>query len=134
MSQSNNQTAMVGLIFLIIPWLFLLTVFLKFGLGVGYLYDPLDALLTDPRYSALNILAQMVVVFGPIVALLLNVISTAKTQVGVEEGSLVSTVTIRGSFFSIAVMGVSLFLIAIIVFYTITEKAAEAAIRQYLGG
>lgn len=45
---SNYKLAGVGLVLLLAPLYFVSASLLKYGLGVGFLFDPLESLLSEP--------------------------------------------------------------------------------------
>jgi hypothetical protein len=60
-----------------VPWAcpsyFLVAVFLKYGLGIPTLFDPIDPVVTHP-------VAEAVVVFGPAVALMASALAILRVQ------------------------------------------------------
>ena len=134
MPQFSNTPALIGFAFLAAPIFFLLAVILKYGLGIGYLFEPLDTYLYGPNlHGVQSVLADILIIFSPVVALLVNLWSMLRVRIEREQGGLASTVMIRGSFLSFGAIAVSIALIAIFGLYIITENVAEAAIQRYLG-
>ena len=134
MTQFSTRPPIIGFVLLALPSFFLLAVILKYGLGVPYLFDPLETYLYGPNLHTLrSMLADMLIVFSPVVALLVNLISALRIGLRIERGGLAGTVTMRSSFLSLGAMAVSLALIGVFTAYIISENVAEAAIRRYLG-
>src|SRR5436853_7254924 len=71
-----RRTAWWGTLFVIIPALFLLPVFLKYGLGFGFLFDPLDKFIFAPIvHSDYKFIEPLLLFVIPLIALVINVIA-----------------------------------------------------------
>ena len=128
-----STPAILGAGLLVPSVFFLLVVFLKFAIGVDYLYDSLEKWFGPDPNSSPNIIAQAVVFFSPIAAFLVSAIPATRVKIGIERGQLVGSVTVMGSFLRVGTMAVSLAIIAIFALYIIAENSGEAAIHRYLG-
>ena len=71
---SRSGVAWLGLVLVITPLYFVSAAVLKYGFGVGALFDPLAALFADPRrLRFLNLVVTPIVFFGGcVLALALN--------------------------------------------------------------
>jgi hypothetical protein len=83
---SRSHLAWLGLVLVIAPLYFVSAALLKYGFGVGALFDPLAALFADPgRLRFLNLVVTPVVFFGGcLLALALNLF--ALLGIRVEDG------------------------------------------------
>jgi hypothetical protein len=97
---------------------------LKYELGIGLLFDPPDkALMSDPEnLRVFNLVSPLVFLGGLGVALLLNAYAVLRLNVGKEDSSIVGTVRLEARFWNIAVMAVSLMLLATLVDYFFAEN------------
>ena len=100
---------------LVMPTIFIVAVWLKYGLGRGQVYDPLEAWFTSP-------LGEAVVVLGPLVALAASALALARVDVAREGGQLVGVVQVRLSVAGLATMALSLGLTALFVLYYVAEN------------
>lgn len=84
--RSRSGLAWLGLVLVIAPVYFVSAAVLKYGFGVGALFDPLAALSADPgRLRFLNLVVTPVVFFGGcLLALALNLF--ALLGIRVEDG------------------------------------------------
>jgi hypothetical protein len=86
--EGSRRLAIVAFLALLAPAYFLLAVFLKYGLGIDALFDPIDPVVTHP-------LAEAIVLLGPVVALVASTLAVLRVQFRRQEGNLVSTVMLR---------------------------------------
>jgi hypothetical protein len=94
---------------------------LKYGLGIGFLFDPLETFLSvSGRRAVFNVVSPFVFLGGLCLALALNTYALARFNVTREEGTLVSTV--RLSLSNIAVAAVSILLLATLLGYVFLEN------------
>jgi uncharacterized protein YjiS (DUF1127 family) len=121
---NEHRLAGIGLILLAAPLLFVAASLLKYGLGIGFLFDLLDeALLSDPEnLRVFNLDSPLVFLGGLGLALLLSAHAVLRLNVGREDGSIVGTVRLEARFWNIAVMAVSLLLLVTLVGYLFTEN------------
>lgn len=76
--------------------LFLIAVILKEGLGIGFLFAPVEALMSDPhRFQVFNLVSPVVFLGGIAGALLVNALAIARLDMRWEQKRLVSTLTIE---------------------------------------
>ena len=96
---------------------------LKDGLGIGFLFDPLEAFLSaSGRRVVFNVVSPFVFLGGLSLALALNICAVARLNVGREEGTLVSTVRLKLRLSNIAVATVSILSLVTLVGYAFLEN------------
>jgi hypothetical protein len=96
---------------------------LRYELGIGFLFDPLDALLSDPQRARVFSLISPVVFLGGLgLALVLNAYAVLGLNVGREDGTIVDKVRLEVRFLNLAVAAVSLLLLVTLVGYFFTEN------------
>ena len=102
---SPSRAAMLGLILAAPAALFLLANILNDGLGIGFLYAPIDALISEPhRQQIFNLVSPVVFLGGIATALLLNFLAIAQLDLRWEQKRLVSTMTIEPRTLNVALM------------------------------
>lgn len=119
----DRKLAVVGTVFLLAPLYFVSASFLKYGLGIGFLFDPLEAFLSaSGRWVVFNVVSPFVFFGGLGLALALNTYAIARLSVSREDGTLVSTVRLKLRLSNIAVAGVSVLLLATLLGYLFLEN------------
>ena len=119
-----NKMAGVGFALLLAPLLFVAAALLKYGFGLGFLFDPLDkALMSDPeRLRVFNLVSPVVFLGGLSLALMLNVPAVLRFNLRREDGAIVSTVRVEIKLANIAVVAVSCLLLGTLVGYFFLEN------------
>ena len=109
---------------LLSPLLFVASSQLKYGLGVGLLFDPLESiLLSDPeRLRTFNVVSPVVFLGGLCLALALNAFAVFRLRVSREGGAVVGTVRLETKSPNIAVMVVGSLLLVTLVGYVLLEN------------
>jgi hypothetical protein len=75
---------------------FVVALLLKYELGIGLLFDPLEALLSRPgRWHVFNLVSPVVFLGGLILALGLNAQAILRLNVGGEERAIVGAVRLE---------------------------------------
>ena len=121
----NRTLAVVGFVLLLAPLYFVSASLLKYGLGVGILFDPLEAVLSVAgRREIFNLVSPVVFLGGLALALALNVYAVMRFDVSREDGTIVSTVRITPGLWNIAVAVVSVVLLVTLVGYAFLENFA----------
>lgn len=121
----GRRLAVVGFVLLLAPLYFVSASLLKYGLGVGLLFDPLEAFLSVAgRREVFNLISPIVFLGGLCVALALNVYAVTRFDVSREDGVIVSTVRVRLGLWNIAVAAVSALLLVTLVGYVFLENFA----------
>lgn len=119
----DRRLAVVGLVLLLAPLYFVSASLLKYGLGIGFLFDPLEAFLSVAgRRDVFNVVSPIVFLGGLSLALALNIYAVARLNVSWEDGTIVSTVRIRLGLWNIAVAAVSVLLLVTLVGYAFLEN------------
>ena len=119
----DRRLAVVGCVLLLAPLYFVSASLLKYGLGIGFLFDPLGTFLSVPgRRVVFNVVSPFVFLGGLCLALALNTYAVARVNVRREEGTLVSTVRLKLRLSNIAVAVVSILLLATLLGYVFLEN------------
>src|SRR5215211_6347754 len=119
----DRKLAVVGLVLLLAPLYFVSASLLKYGLGIGFLFDPLEAFLSVAgRRVVFNVVSPFVFLGGLSIALALNIFAIARLNVSWEDGTIVSTVRIKLGLWNIAVAAVSVLLLVTLVGYAFLEN------------
>src|SRR5215210_7912925 len=119
----DRRLAVVGCVLLLAPLYFVSASLLKYGLGIGFLFDPLETFLSVPgRRVVCNVISPFVFLGGLCLALALNTYAVTRVNVRREEGTLVNTVRIKLGLWNIAVAGASILLLAVLLVYMFLEN------------
>ena len=119
----HRRLAVVGSLLLLAPLYFVCASLLKYGLGVGFLFDPLEAgLFVAGRREVFNLVSPVVFLGGLSLALALNVYAVMRLDVSSEDGTIVSTVRVTPGLWNIAVAVVSVLLLVTLVGYVFLEN------------
>jgi hypothetical protein len=117
------RLAVAGSVLLLGPLYFVSASLLKYGLGIGFIFDPLETFLsTSGRRVVFNAVSPFVFLGGLCLALALNTYAVARVNVSREEGTLVSTVRLKLRLSNIAVVAVSILLLATLLGYVFLEN------------
>jgi hypothetical protein len=120
---NERRLALAGVALLSASLFFVAASLLKYELGIGFLFDPLEALLSDPqRLRVFNLVSPVVFLGGLGLALALNAYAVLRLNVGREDGAIVGTVRVQVRFWNIAVTAVSLLLLVTLVGYFFVEN------------
>src|SRR5215218_4282732 len=114
---NDHKLAGAGFAFLFAPLYFVTASLLKYGLGIGFLFDPLDkALMSDPEnLRVFNLVSPLVFLGGLGLALVLNTYAVLRVNLSREDGTIVSTVRVEMKLANIAVVVVSSLLLGTLV-------------------
>ena len=119
----DRRLAVVGLVLVLAPLYFVSASLLKYGLGIGLLFDPLTVFLsTSGRWVVFNVVSPFVFFGGLGLALALNTYAVARLNVSREDGMFESTVTLKLRLSNIAVAAVSILLLATLTGYLFLEN------------
>jgi len=123
---NDYKLAGVGIAFLLSPLLFVAASLLKYGLGIGFMFDPLDrAFMSDPEnLRVFNLVSPVVFLGGLGLALVLNTYAVLRVNLSREDGTIVSTVRVEMKLANIAVVVVSSLLLGTLVGYFFLENFA----------
>jgi hypothetical protein len=123
MSVNDYRLAGLGFVLLVAPLYFVSASILKYEMGIGLLFDPLEALLSEPgRRQVFNLVSPVVFLGGLILALVMNARAVLRLNIGREDGAIVSTVRLQARFWNIAVTAVSLLLLVTLLGYFFAEN------------
>jgi hypothetical protein len=123
---SKGALAAVGFVFILAPLFFVTASVLKYGLGVGILFDPLESLLADPqRLHWFNLVSPVVFLGGLVLALALNAYAVLRFSVGRERDEVVSTVKLKMKLANIAVAAISFSLLVTLMSYVFLENLTQ---------
>ncbi len=121
----DRRLAVVGFLLVSAPLYFVSASLLKYGLGVGLLFDPLEAFLSvAQRREVFNLVSPVVFLGGLGLALALNAYSVLRLNVGREEGAVVSTVRLEVKLLNLAVIAVGSLLGVTLLGYVFLENFA----------
>lgn len=91
----GRRPAVIGLVLLLAPLYFVGASLLKYGLGVGLFFDPMEALLSvSGRREIFNLVSPVVFLGGLCLAVALNVFAVTWFDVGREDWKFVGTVRV----------------------------------------
>ncbi len=124
----DYKLAGTGFVILLAPLYFVSASLLKYGLGIGFLFGPLDrAFLSDPEsLHVFNLVSPVVFLGGLFLALALNACAVLRLSIGKEDGALVSTVRLRIKFLNITVAASSFLLLGMLMGYVFLENVVGA--------
>ncbi|HEX2741005.1 MAG TPA: hypothetical protein VHM69_11205 [Rubrobacter sp.] len=119
----DRRLAVIGFVLLLAPLYFVSASLLKYGLGVGFLFDPLEAFLSVAgRREIFNLISPVVFLGGLGLALALNTYAVTRLDVSREDGTVVSTVRVKLELWNIAVAVVSILLLVTLIGYVFLEN------------
>lgn len=121
---SPKKLAGLGLVFSLIPLYFVSAAVLKYGFGVGLLFDPLEAFFSDPsRLRILNLVLTPLLFFGGLlVALALNLYAILRVKRKRTDASALSRFAGEARGWNVAIIVLSSLLLATITVYGILEN------------
>ena len=120
---NDYKLAGLGFALLLAPLFFVSASLLKYGLGVGFLFDSLENFLSEPgRRYVFNLISPIAFLGGLGLAVVANLYAVLRLSVSREDGVVVSTVTLEVKFANIAVILVSLVLVVTLVGYALLEN------------
>jgi hypothetical protein len=110
----DRGLAVVGSVLLLALLYFVSASLLKYGLGIGFLFEPLETFLSlGGRRVVLNVVSPFVFLGGLCLALALNTYAVARLSVRRGDGTIVSTVKLKLRLSNIVVAAVSILLPAL---------------------
>ncbi len=122
---NERKMAGVGFALLLAPLYFVSASLLKYGLGIGFLFDPLEAFLSvSQRWNVFNLIPPFVFLGGLGLALALNTYAVLRPSMCWEDGTVVYTVRLRMKFWNTAVVAASSLLLFTLVGYVFLENFA----------
>jgi hypothetical protein len=122
-AMNDRRLAVVGFVLLLAPLYFVSASLLKYGLGIGFLFDPLEAFLSvDGRRVIFNLISPFVFLGGLCLGLGLNTFAVARVSVRREDQMIVSTVRFKLKLSNILVATMSILLLATLLGYAFLEN------------
>ena len=120
---NDYKLAGLGFALLLAPLFFVAASLLKYGLGIGFLFDPLEYFLSEPgRRYFFNLISPIAFLGGLGLAVAANLYAVVRLSVGREDGAVVSTVRLEVKYANIAVILVSFALLVTLVGYAFLEN------------
>ena len=120
---NDHKLAGLGFVLLLAPLFFVAASLLKYGLGIGFLFDPLEYFLSEPgRRYVFNLISPIAFLGGLGLAVAANLYAVVRLSVGREDGTVVSPVRLEVKYANIAVILVSLALLVTLVGYAFLEN------------
>jgi hypothetical protein len=116
----------LGLLLLIPVALFTSASLLKYAAGVPVLYDGLGFLAEPRQLPWYERVSPFLFLGGPLLAAALSLKAIVQLDVRREEGSVVTTVTLRPRLLNLTVAGLSLVLLAILAGYAVAENLGHS--------
>ncbi len=118
---NTHKLAALGFLLTIPALIIFIPGILQTGLGLTQLNDGLDALLA--QFRALKLIIHPIVVLGGLfLALSLNVMPVIQAKFQLNDGNLVSVITIKGKLLNLGMMALALFLTAALLLYAFVEN------------
>jgi hypothetical protein len=118
---NTHKLAALGFLLTIPALIIFIPGILQTGLGLTRLNDGLDALLT--QFNVLKLIIHPIVVLGGLfLALSLNVMPVIQTKFQLNDGNLMSVITIKGKLLNLGMMALVLFLTAALLLYAFVEN------------
>jgi hypothetical protein len=120
---NERRLAWTGLVLLSAPLFFVVASLLKYELGIGFLFDPLESLLSEPgRRYVFNLVSPPAFLGGLGLAVVANLYAALRLDIRREDGAVVNTVRLEIKVANIAVILVSLLLLAALLGYAFLEN------------
>jgi hypothetical protein len=120
---NDYKLAGLGFALLLAPLFFVSASLLKYGLGIGFLFDPLEHFLSEPgRRQVFNMISPIAFLGGLGLAVAANLYAVLRLSVDREAGVVVSTVRLEVKLANIAVILVSTALLVTLVGYAFLEN------------
>jgi hypothetical protein len=124
-AMKDRRMAVIGFVLILAPLYFVGASLLKYGLGVGFLFDPLEAVLSVAgRREVFNLVSPFVFLGGLCLALALNVYAITRFDLRWEEGAIVGALRLKLGLWNISVAVVSTMLLVTLVGYAFLENFA----------
>lgn len=119
----NHRFALIAGALLVFPALyFMVAAVLNFEMGISGLWKPIDPVFANPANKHLGWNINLLILFGPVLALLLNFFSLVKIKWQNEKEQLQLSFSIRKHWVNILVAVVSALVLASIFAYLVAEN------------
>jgi len=115
-----RRSAWWGTLLIALPAVFLTTVFLQYGLGVGPFFEPLERFIFAPiRHSRVRWLEPLVLFVLPLIALVTNLLSVTHFSVTPSRDELTVTMAVKRRWWNWIIVGLSAMIVAVIFLYAL---------------
>jgi hypothetical protein len=115
-----KRTAWWGTLLIIIPALFILGVFLKYALGIGFIFDPLDKYIFGPLlHSKYKFLEPLLLFLLPLFVLVINIIAITHFSIKKLPGNIDMMISIKRKWWNWLIIIISAIIVAIIFLYAL---------------
>ena len=115
-----RRTARWGTLLIIIPSLFLLAVFLKYGFGLGLFFYTLDRLIFEPiRQSKYKFLEPLLLFIVPLIALVINLIGITHFSIQKGDSEIEINISVKKRWWNWVVIAISATIVSVIFLYAI---------------
>jgi hypothetical protein len=122
---NNHKLAAVSFALLLLPLFFVSSSLLKYGLGIGLLFDPLETFLSVSQgRDVFNTVSPVVFLGGSGLALAMNLYAVLWPSISKESATGVSIVRLKLHLLNIAVILASSLLLAALLVYAFLENVA----------
>jgi lantibiotic transport system permease protein len=113
-----RRSAWWGTLLIALPAVFLTTVFLQYGLGVGPFFEPLERFIFAPiRHSGVRWLEPLLLFVLPLIAVVANLLSVTHFSVAPLRDEFVITVAVKRRWWNWVVIGLGAMIVAVIFLY-----------------
>ncbi len=113
----------IGFVLLLPPLFFVSAAVLRYGLGIGYLFDILEPFYANlNRLRVFNIVSPIVFLVGLLLALVLNIYPILHLSLRKDNDTTVYTITVKAKLWNLSVIAMSFLLLAILIGYAFLEN------------
>ncbi|MBI1925381.1 hypothetical protein HYR99_14160 [Candidatus Poribacteria bacterium] len=118
-----NKVAGISFVLLLPPLFFVSAAVLKYGLGIGYLFDILEPFYANPnRLRVFNIVSPILFLSGLFLAIALNLYPIFRLSIRKDNDTTVYTITVKAKLWNLSVIAMSFLLLAILIGYAFLEN------------
>ena len=115
-----KRTAWWGTLLVILPALFLLGVFLKYVLGAGFIFDPLDKYIFGPlTHSKYKFLEPLVLFLLPLFVLVINIMAITHFSLKRSKEHIDVLISIKRKWWNWLIIFISAIIVIIIFLYAV---------------
>ena len=115
-----RRSAWWGTLLIVLPAIFLTTVFLEYGLGVGPFFEPLERFIFAPiRHSGARWLEPLLLFVLPLFAMVANLLAVTHFSVTPSRDEFVITVAVKRRWWNWIVIGLGAMIVAVIFLYAL---------------
>lgn len=123
---NDHKLAGVGFVLLLAPLYFVSASLLKYGLGIGLLFDPLEAFLSvSQRREVFDLVSPAVFLGGLGLAMALNAYAVLRPSFGRENGAILCTIRLEMKSFNVAVVVAGSLVLVTLVGYVFLENFTQ---------